>query len=281
MGCFNLYFGGYIMTKKITLVGSCVSRCVCLVVALALAGCAKDKGKGDMSLQELSDKSTEALKKNKREEAINYLEEIIGRFPDNANISRYKMQLAETYFKDGRYAAAQEVYEHLNQFYPSDKSAEYAKYKSIQSMFKQSLNSDCDQTETEEVVKLCQEYLQNTSYNQYKNEIIAMRKECENKLIDKEVYVFNFYIKESTKDPKRKHQFLDAAHNRIKFIREKYLADHPTLEPQILYLESKLAQREKNKTLVKETINTLTQKYPESQYTQLAQGLTHRTPFIF
>lgn len=269
------------MTKKITLVGSCVSRCVCLVVALALAGCAKDKGKGDMSLQELSDKSTEALKKNKREEAINYLEEIIGRFPDNANISRYKMQLAETYFKDGRYAAAQEVYEHLNQFYPSDKSAEYAKYKSIQSMFKQSLNSDCDQTETEEVVKLCQEYLQNTSYNQYKNEIIAMRKECENKLIDKEVYVFNFYIKESTKDPKRKHQFLDAAHNRIKFIREKYLADHPTLEPQILYLESKLAQREKNKTLVKETINTLTQKYPESQYTQLAQGLTHRTPFIF
>lgn len=243
-----------------------------LVIAMTLASCAKEKKKEDLTFKELSDRVSTSLKKNKRDEAINYLEEIIGRFPDHQQISQYKMMLAELYFKSKKYPAAQELYESFNTFYPADKKAEYSKYKSIYAMFNQTLSIDCDQTETEETVRLCKEYLQNNTYSKYRKKIAEIQHVCENKLIDKEAYIFNFYLHQGKKD---------AARNRLKFMKEKYLANYPNIEPRLLYLESKLAQREKHKDIVKQNTEKLLEKYPNSQYTQMAQSLTTKRAFIF
>jgi outer membrane assembly lipoprotein YfiO len=243
-----------------------------LGLALALAGCAKEQTKETMQADELAKKATSYADKKKYEEACSYLEELIARFPDNPNISNYKIMLAELYFKDEKFEPAQILYDHFNQFYPADKQAEYSKYRSILSKFYQTLKTDCDQSDTEDAIKLCDEYVQNTSFKKYRKEILDIQHTCESRLIDKEVYVFNFYVRDGK---------YDAARNRLKFLKDKYLANNPALEARLLFLECKLAQKEKDSTTVKQKLDALTTKYPESQFTQMAQGLNTRAPFIF
>lgn len=245
---------------------------VAFLFIILLAGCAKEKKQEQLSADELSQKAFTCVKKKDYPGAIAQLEQIMTSFPDDQNIARYKMMLAEVYFKEKSFAAAQEVYEHFNQFYPSDKRAEYSKYKSLLSMFHQTLPVDCDQTKTEETIQLCREYLQNPNFNRYRNDVIAKQAACENKLIDKELYVFNFYVK---------HGNYDAARNRLKHIKSKYLAANTDLEARVIYHECKLAQREKNITLVKQHADKLRETYPTSQFTQMAQALTTQRPFLF
>lgn len=241
-----------------------------LMICILLSCCSKHKKRDQMSAEELSQKAFVYLDKKKNDDAIVYLEELMGRFPDHANIGQYKMLLAELYFKTENYAAAQELYEHFNQFYPADNQAEYSKYKSLLAMFNQTLSTDCDQTETESTLQLCREYLQNEHYKKYSAEVANIKKICENKLIDKEVYVFNFYLKQEN---------YDAAHARLKHLKEKYLGVNDSLQARLLYLECKLAKKERNPILVKQKLAALAERYPESKFTQMAQSVA--TPRLF
>jgi len=239
---------------------------------LLLASCAKDVKKEEMPLSELSEKALAALENKKRDVAIEYLEQIIYRFPDHQHIAQYKILLAEQYFKKDRYAEAQELYDHYSQFYPSDTRAEYAKYKSILAMYHQTLRHDCDQTETEKTILLCHEYLQNLTYAKYQKDVFDIQNTCENKLIDKEVYVFNFYLKRGE---------IAASRNRLTYLKEKFSEKHPELSPRLLYLECKLAKHEKNDTIVTQNLSVLKQKYPASQYTNMAKGLAEHKDYFF
>lgn len=225
-----------------------------------------------MSVNELSELAFSSIAKEDTNAAINYLEEILNRFGDHQNIDRYKMLLAELYFKDKSYAAAQEVYEHFNQFYPADKRAEYSKYKSMLSMFHQTRQADCDQTKTQDTIQLCHEYLKNPKFNRYRNDVLAKKTICENRLLDKELYVFNFYLK---------HGNYDAARNRLKYINEKHLAANDDLKARVLYHEYKLAQKEKKFDEAKQHVDVLSKEYPTSSFTQMAQAVKVRRPFIF
>ena len=245
---------------------------VALIALIFLAGCAKEKRKEHMTVDELSQQAFACIKTKDYVTAITHLEQIMMRFPDDQNIARYKILLAEAYFKEKSYTAAQEVYEHFNQFYPSDKRAEYSKYKSLLSMFHQTLPTDCDQTKTQETIELCKEYLENQNFNRYRKDVTEKLAVCESKLFDKELYILNFYIK---------HGNYDAAHNRLKYIKGKFLATNKDLEARVLYHECKLAQKEKKLDLVKQHLTTLQETYPTSPFTQMAQGLTTHRPFIF
>lgn len=243
-----------------------------LCTLVAFVGCAKQKKKEEMSFDELRHKAFACLEKKHRDEAAEYLEQIVAQHPDRADIAKYKLLLAEVYFKAGKYPSAYELYDHYNQFYPADTRAEYAKYRSILSKFYQTLRSDCDQTQTEETVKLCQEYLDVSAYKKYANDVSDINKTCEHKLIDKEVYVFNFYLKQGE---------YEAASGRLKHLHEAYLPKNQALEARLLYLESQLAKKQKNLALVKENVEKLNTKFPESQFTPMTQALLTKQSFLF
>ena len=249
---------------------------LCLVFALGsimlLTSCAKQKTKDEMNFEELRQKAFVCLDKKKRDEAIEYLEHIIAQHPDRPDIAKYKLLLAEVHFKVGNYPSAYELYDHFNQFYPSDTRAEYAKYQAILSKFYQTLRMDCDQTQTGETVKLCEEYLENKMYKNYAVDVTDIKKTCENKLIDKEVYVFNFYLKQGE---------FDSALGRLKYLRENFLTSNPGLEARLLYLESLLAKKQKNVALVKENLEKLETKFPTSHFTQMTQALITKQSFFF
>lgn len=243
-----------------------------LLTVILVTSCAKQKKKEEMSFEELRKKTFACLEKKRNDEAAEYLEQIIAQNPDRSDIARYKLLLAEVYFKTGKYPSAFELYDHYNQFYPADTRAEYAKYRSILSKFYQTLRTDCDQTQTEETTKLCQEYLDNSSYKKYATDVADINKTCQHKLVDKEVYVFNFYLKQGE---------YEAAKGRLHHIREAFLNKNPHLEARLLYLESQLAQKQKNLALVKENLEKLSAQFPESQFTPMTQALLTKQSFLF
>lgn len=244
-----------------------------VLLAVLISGCAKQKNKEEMSFNDLKSRATAYMSKKRYDDASEYFEQIVAQHPDHPDIAAYKLVLAGLYFKLGKYPAAYEMYEHFNQFYPASSKAEYAKYRAVLAKYYQTLKVDCDQTETEEASNLCQEYLNNTNYKKYRTDVVDIQKTCEHKLVDKEVYVFNFYLRQGK---------YDAAEKRLENLKKVYLAKNSSLDARLLYLESKLAKKQKNKTLLINNVEKLATKYPESQFTLMAQSLvTSKNNFIF
>jgi outer membrane assembly lipoprotein YfiO len=246
-----------------------------LVIALfplLICSCAKQKGKDELTFEELKHNTKVALQKKQYNDAAEALETIVARFSDRPDIAKYKLALAQAYFKIGRFPSAYELYNHYNQFYPSDKSAECAKYRAIKAKFYQTLKMDCDQSTTIETTKLCDEYLQNSSYKKYQKDVLDILYTCQQKLINKEIYVFNFYLK------KGKYQ---AAHSRLKYIEKEFLPKDKNLDARLLYLKCQLAKKEKNSNSLNETLIKLSHDYPESKYSQMAKALVAEPTFFF
>lgn len=249
--------------------------CLFLISAIVLFfGCSKQENKKveDMSFDEIKQKTLSFLEKEKKGLAIEYLEKMIAQNPDHQDISNYKLKLADLYFDTGSLESAYQMYENFIQFYPSDMSAEYAYYRSILSKFYDTLRIDCDQSTTENTISLCKQYLSNSFFKQYKDDVNDILNTCERKLIDKEVYVYNFYLKKGK---------YEAARSRLKYIKDNYLEKKPEIEARLLFLECKLDQKLKKDTLVKEKLETLLDKYPDSHFTSMAQRLMNKNSFIF
>lgn len=242
-----------------------------LMLLLLLAGCAKNKTKETMTAPELEKKVSAYVKAHKQDSAIPYIEELIARFSDHRNISKYRILLAELHFKEANYSAAKDIYNHFSEFYPGDQKAEYAKYKTILSAFYQTLPADCDQSHTEETIKQCKEYLANSGLEQYRTDVTNILSSCNERLIEKEIYIFNFYLS--------RKQF-DAARNRLKYLKTTHI-DNKDLEARLLYLEYKLATKEKNAPVATNIFNTLHAQHPESPFTAMAESFKSRRSFIF
>lgn len=240
---------------------------VVVVLATLIGGCGKQvKNPEEMSFAELKGHALASIGKNKDENAIVYLERLVCEYPEHQDIFEYKFILADLYLKVGRLDAAYKLYKNYTKLYPSEARAEESHYKSILSKFYQTLkiSKDCDDSDTHTTLKQCKAYLSNTLFHKYRDDVRDIQYTCERRLVDKEVYVFNTYLR------RKKFQ---SAQNRIEYLKNNFLAKMPTLEAQILYLESKLAYKKKDQGVVKQKIERLFEKYPESRFTKMAHSM--------
>lgn len=243
-----------------------------VTIGLCLSGCAKVKEKSEMTLDELKAKATAHLKNQEYDDASEYLQMVITKFPENPKLAQYKISLANCKFNNGDYESAFLLYENFHQYYPSDKRAEYAKYKAAMCKLRQSLDHDRDQTSTEATIRACSAYQEIPTYQKYRAEIETMRQDCVQKLIDKELYICKFYIK---------HGKVQAAEKRLEQARKLY-GTNKDIDAQLLFLECKLAGKTKNEHLFKEKLTSLTTQYPSSPFTVLAENLVPKpTSFVF
>ena len=163
------------------------------------------------------------------------------------------------------------MYHHFYELYPSDEKAEYASYKAALCKYKQRSRYDCDSTVVETTLALCDTHLKNSHYLRYRKDIEDLKQTCTERLVDKEVYVFNSYL--------NRHQF-KSAQNRLKHLRETYFPGKPSLEPRLLFLEGKLARYQKKSDKVHDVITTLVEKYPDTRFARMAQGLVKKNFFF-
>lgn len=211
------------------------------------------------------------LEEKNYEDAQEFLAYFIQKHGDDAGIGNYKLKLAECLYQLEEYPAAKELYEHYARAYPSNELAESARYQAILAQFKQILPADLDQNATETTIQLCKDYQYDLSNKNYRSEVNTIYNACINRLIEKEVYVYNFYLQRGS---------ILSARKRLEYIKNIYLTKDNALEPQYLYLECQLAQKENKPDIVQQKLTELG-KYQESPYYMLAHNLTNPQKFIF
>lgn len=233
-------------------------------LAALFQSCARKDPTNHNSTGNLKKTALKALEENRFEDAAHPLEKLVARHPDDPAIAKIKLGLANCYFRDEQYESAFQLYEHFCQAYPADRFADFAKYRAALSKYNQTLSADRDQVATTETIKACKAYQENLSFQQYRKEVMSLHKTCTQKILDREIYVFNFYLERNR---------IDAAKTRLASIKQQFGAQQDELLPRILYLEAQLAHKGKDSDLLKKNLDTLNSKFEQSPYTKLARAL--------
>lgn len=161
----------------------------------------------------------------------NVLERLISKSIDHAGVKIYKLEFADAHFQMNHLEIASLYYEDFLTLYPSSKEAQYAAFKSIGCMFQLSLDADRDQTNTKKTIALAKEFLKQHPDHELAQEVVEILANCYKRLIDHEIYVFNFYLKRKKYTPARM---------RLDFIAKTFDGLIPTLDEQVKALEKQL-----------------------------------------
>ena len=108
---------------------------------------------------------------------------------------------------------------------------------------------DRDQSKTEETVALTELFLREEHFSTYREDVLRVQKQCYEQLAASECNVCSFYLSNGK---------LKAAEKRLASLRSNWLPKLPTLEPEIIALETQLVeQREMSIALQNKNNNKL------------------------
>ena len=197
------------------------------------------------------------LAEKRRETAITHIEKMIPLCDDIQEISNLTLELADLYFDIGNLRKAESWYNSFEQLYPGDKNIEYANYKSILCSYWLTLDAERDQSPTKNAIERSKKFLARSDiYHEYTDEVAKILADCQNKLLESEIKVFNFYLKQG--------DYLSAK-TRLANMEKEFLKDMPKAEPQLLMLACDFAEKVNNTTLLKEKKQELQTKFPNYQ----------------
>jgi outer membrane assembly lipoprotein YfiO len=174
---------------------------------------------------------------------IKYVDQLMKLCNNITLLADYLLELADLLFIDNQFQKASFLYLQYCALYPGSEKQEYAFYRSIASAFACILPVDRDQTKTEETLILTQQFLQQDHFTAYKNEVLAIQTQCHQQLATSECNICNFYLIQGK---------LRSAERRLKKIRSDWLPKLPTLEPDIIILETQLAAQKETAALLHE-----------------------------
>lgn len=174
--------------------------------------------------------------------AVKYLEALIAKINDFAQIRDLRLQLADLYFKNGQYVKAGSIYTEYYESYPGHIKAEYALSQAIAAKFKQMGACDQDNVVTNEILDLSKSYLQNKSYKKYRKKVLECFDSCNNQLFEAEVKVFEHYFRQGC---------LVAAQMRIDYMKDKVLPKMPEIKDRIEELQDLVNQAKSGKNPLK------------------------------
>lgn len=164
--------------------------------------------------------------------------------------------LAQLYYDNGDFEQAVQAYTEFSLLYPGKKENAFALYQAIRAQAQLTMDIDRDQTNTERVIAMADEFLAHPLFVEYRPEVIALRAECYQKLVEQELYVCTFYI--NAGDTR-------AAQRRIDFARETYGNCVDDLETQLLIVEQ----------LLHKDLPTITIKQADAGNTTVAESDLH------
>ncbi len=167
---------------------------------------------------------------------IKYLEQLLKMTTDITLLAEYFLELADTFFDDRQFAKSALLYSQYCALYPGSEKQEYALYKTIASSFECILAIDRDQSKTEETLALTELFLKQDHFKEYQQAVSTIQQQCYQQLAASECNICVFYLHKGS---------LKAAEKRLHKIRSFWLPKLPTLEPDIIALETELIEQKK------------------------------------
>jgi outer membrane protein assembly factor BamD (BamD/ComL family) len=195
----------------------------------------------DMNFEEAVQAKDYYKAKDSKESTTKALERIVSLCTDHTQISSYIIELADMYLEQDMYEEAQQSFNQFRTLFPGSEQIQYAWYQEIRSHYLNTLDPQRDQAETQKTIELAEEYLSTFPSNiQYQKEIEAIREKSYKSLLEHELYVINFNIKQFHNFDN--HQHLTAAQYRLAHIQHALLPHiqdtHPYDEKIKTYLET-------------------------------------------
>ncbi len=223
-----------------------------------------------MSYDELEVSKNLALQEGLKETAVKYLEKMIPLCQDLNKKSDNLLEVADLFFDLGNLAKSELYYSQFVLLYPGDKRIWQALNRSILCSYYQIGTIDRDQSKTEQTLELINKFLTRVDQSdpgriseevqQCAKEVLKLKKDCQLKLCENELYIIDFYIKSGRNS---------SAQKRIKDFRANWLEKVPEIEYALLQREITFAQKQNNIQLVEKAEKEMQDKFPEIASKQL------------
>ena len=157
------------------------------------------------TFDDLQQTKAERLASNDKEAAIKCLEKMVPLCDDLSELKVLMIDLADLLFDTQEYNKASAMYHEFTVLYPGSDEAERALYRAIDSNFKLALDAEHDQTKTLEAKTLAEAFLERSDlFTTHKGEVEVIRKQCEERLLESEINVFRFYLKQGNQKSAQK-----------------------------------------------------------------------------
>lgn len=217
------------------------------------------------AIEDLLKKRDEAISLKEPERVAQVLEQLVVQHPDAPDCRQWRQNLASTYLTLGNLEPAYRVYRDYTKLYPNDDFAPEAHYQATFAKYKQTvrMRKECDTLEAQKTIKLCEKYLSKPSNTARRDEILDIKKTCENRITNKEFYIFDTYLA---------HGRTASAKSRLETLKATHLPHNAEIEPQLMYAECKLARAEQRGADAKAICANLQSKFPESPFVKMAQA---------
>jgi len=164
-------------------------------VCLLILSCAEKKPEDFTEDKALFEYATRLYKDNSMTQAITFFESLKNRFPQSPFAQESELKIADAYFEKGDYIEAEVMYRNFRTLHPAHLKIPYAVYRMGLSQYKRKPKSiDRDQTEGQNALTTFRELLNGWPNSDEAKEAKTYVEKCERDLIEREIYVGNFYF---------------------------------------------------------------------------------------
>lgn len=208
---------------------------------------------------ELQEGLAKAIEQKDYETATKYLDAMRMVCTDAEELKSILLQLADLYYTREEWSKSERAYQEFVMLYPGATKCDYAHFRAVLCGVKLTCQPDRDQTKTQEVLKLADEFIITHKNSEYLQQVTQLATDCRERLFASDINVFNFYL--NNKNYK-------AAQKRLDIICKEHVPTLASAEPKTLELTIQLAQAQNNSQNLLEAQFKLVSKYPDMEITK-------------
>jgi outer membrane assembly lipoprotein YfiO len=208
----------------------------------------------DMTYEEMEEAKDQRIKDKNLEAAIKYAEKMLPLCKDMHKQRDLTLELADLLFDNAQLEKAGKIYQEFVKLYPGTAAIEHASYRAILCSFYGILDSQRDQTKTQETITLTTAFLERSEiFTQRNEEVLTIQRKCYERLVESEMNVLDYYLNNDR---------FSAAQVRIDGMRKDFGLKMVDLEPRLLTIEIVMAEKQGKPELAAEKRLALHDKYP-------------------
>jgi outer membrane assembly lipoprotein YfiO len=201
-----------------------------------------------LTYPELTERRKQYLESGNKDMILKYTERMVKLCDEPKELAELMLEVGDLYFEKGYLTEAEQYYSEFSLIFQGSEKAEYALYQSIQCSFRRTLDIDRDQTKTEETIAMADKFLARPSFKNHTKEVEQIRTACYKKLVEREIYVCEFYIKKGS---------LRASERRLDTIKSEWLPKLPEYTTRVVELETAVTDLRTKKGVTVPTVTTV------------------------
>lgn len=208
---------------------------------------------------QLVQEKEKALKTNDIATALKILDAMRIVSTQDDQIQETLLEMGKLYEKQENWEKAEHAYHEFVLYFPSAPKTEFAARKEIECGCKLTSDPDRDQTKTQEVLKLTQNFIKQFPQSEQREEVQKYATICREKLYASDKSIFDFHMHRGN---------YKVAQKRLDIIVKDRIPELPTFAPQAYELAIQLAQAQNNTESLLRAQLDLGQKFPDHEITK-------------